>query len=215
MTAGILIRSYTLADLAGLIAIQRDCFPPPFPPELWWTSEQIASHVRLFPEGALCAVDVASGELVGSATAHIVRFDPAHPAHTWSKISADGWLTNHSPAGDTLYGVDVGVRPAWRGRGVAKAFYQARFALVRRLGLARFQCGSRLSGYHRYADTLTPEAYADAVVAGRLVDPVVTPQLKTGMRPVTVVRGYLSDAESSDNALLMEWRNPELPLVAR
>lgn len=87
--------------------------------------------------------------------------------------------------------------------------YEARYALVRHLGLKRFLAGSRLSGYRAHADRLTPEQYADAVVRGDLNDPVITPQLRSGLRPVRVVRGYLPDEESCDNALLMEWRNPE------
>jgi len=200
------IRPYTLADLPGLLAIQRECFPPPFPPELWWQPEQIATHVRLFPDGALCAED--AGELVGSATAHIVHWEPQQAAHTWSEASDNGWLRNHDPAGNTLYGVDIAVRPAWRNRGVARALYEARYDLVRRLGLKRFLAGSRLSGYRVHADRLTPEQYAEAVVRGDLSDPVITPQLRAGLQPLRVVRGYLPDEESCDNALVMEWRNP-------
>ena len=200
------IRPYTLADLPGLQVIQRECFPPPFPPELWWQPEQIATHARLFPEGALCAED--DGELVASATAHIVHWEPEQPAHTWSEASDNGWLRNHDATGNTLYGVDIAVRPAWRGQGVARALYESRYDLVRRLGLKRFLAGSRLSGYRLHADHLTPEQYADAVVRGDLSDPVITPQLRSGLRPVRVVRGYLPDEDSGDNALLMEWRNP-------
>lgn len=202
------IRPYTMADLAGLLVIQRECFPPPFPPELWWQPEQIASHVRVFPSGALCAED--DGELVASATAHILRWDPRGPDHTWSAASDHGFLRNHDPRGNTLYGVDVAVRPAWRGHGVARALYQARFALVRTLGLERFLAGSRLSGYRAQHRHMSPEQYADAVVRGELDDPVITPQLRAGLHPLRVVRDYLPDEESCDHALLMEWRNPDL-----
>jgi ribosomal protein S18 acetylase RimI-like enzyme len=178
------IRPYTLADLAGLLRIQRDCFPPPFPPELWWQSGQIASHVQRFPAGALCAE--LEGELVGSATALILRWAPGDPPHTWSQASDDGWLRNHDAGGDTLYGVDLAVRPAWR-------------------GLRRFLAGSRLAGYRPHRERLTAEQYAAAVVRGELADPVVTPQLRAGLRPVQVVPGYLPDEESCDHALLMEW----------
>lgn len=211
--AAIRIRTYAVADVPGLTRIQSECFPPPFPESLWWTAGQIEAHVRTFPEGALCAevmMPDGSTELVASATAHRVRIDLADLDHTWAEMTADGWLTNHDPAGDTLYGVDIAVRPAWRGRGVARALYEARFALVRRLGLRRLLCGSRLSGYHRHRDRLSPEAYAAEVVAGRLADPVVTPQLRLGLRPLQVVRGYLPDADSADCALLMAW-NPEQP----
>ncbi|MBA3684447.1 MAG: GNAT family N-acetyltransferase [Planctomycetes bacterium] len=204
------LRSYRPGDLEQLVAIQRECFPPPFPAELWWTKAQIASHCHLFPEGALCA-EAEDGSLVGSATAHLLRWDPQDPDHTWAEAADGGMLANHEPDGDTLYGVDVAVRPAWRGRGIARQFYQARFALVRSRGLRRFLAGSRISGYHLHRDRLSPEAYAAEVVAGRLSDPVVTPQLRAGLVPVRVVRGYLPDAEASDCALLMQWQNPDIP----
>jgi hypothetical protein len=43
------------------------------------------------------------------------------------------------------------------------------------------------------------------MIAGRLVDPVVTPQLRSGLRPYGVVHNYLPDHDSCDNALLMGW----------
>jgi GNAT superfamily N-acetyltransferase len=153
---------------------------------------------------------VADGAIVASATAHIIRSDPAHDHRTWTEASADGWLGNHDPGGDTLYGVDIAVAPPWRGRGIARLLYAARFALVRQHRLRRFLAGSRLAGLHHHPG-LDAEAYAAAVVAGTLVDPVVTPQLRAGLTPLRVVHGYLADTEARDCALLMEWRNPELP----
>lgn len=196
------VRPYTLTDFDQLLRIQQECFPPPFPAELWWKREQIASHVAHFPVGALCAV--SAGELVGSATCTRLVFDPKHPGHTWAQAADDGWIRTCDPHGDTLYGIDVAVRPNWRGRGVARALYQARFALVRRLGLKRFLAGSRISGCHLHRD-LTPEAYAAEVIAGRLTDPVITPQLKAGLHPLGVVHDYLADEEAGNCALLMEW----------
>ncbi len=203
------IRSYGEDDFPALLRIQRECFPPPFPPDLHWTLAQVRSHAQRFPEGALAAT--CAGELVGSATAHILAWDLAC-AHTWAQASADGFLTNHDPHGDTLYGVDVAVRPAWRRQGVARALYAARYDLVRRLGLARFVAGSRLAGYsaaRARQPGLEPEDYAAAVVGGARADPVITPQLRAGLRPLRVVRGYLPDAEAADCALLMEWTHPE------
>jgi len=202
MMNDVLVRPYTLNDFDQLMRIQRECFPPPFPAELLWKREQISSHVAHFPEGALCAV--SGDQLVGSATCTRLLFDPAHPGHTWAHAADDGWIRTCDPLGDTLYGIDVAVRPAWRGRGVARALYQARFALVRQLGLKRFLAGSRISGYHRQRQ-LTPEAYAAEVIAGRLTDPVITPQLKAGLRPVCVVHDYLPDEEAGNCALIMEW----------
>lgn len=201
------VRLYTPDDYPQLLAIQRACFPPPFPEDLLWTRAQIESHCRVFPEGAIAAE--IDGRLVGSSTAHIVRFNPGGHAHTWSGATADGFLTNHDPAGDTLYGADICVIPEARGRGVARAMYRTRYALVRRLGLKRFVAGSRLSGYRQHAHRLTPEQYASEVAKGRMIDPVITPQLKSGLTPYVVVNGYLPDHDSCDCALLMAWINPD------
>jgi GNAT superfamily N-acetyltransferase len=202
------IRPYTVADTERLVDLQRDCFPPPFPPELWWTPAQIAGHARIFADGALC-VEADDGSLIASATAHRVNLDLAHPQHRWADISADGTLANHDPQGDTLYGVDMAVRPAWRRRGVARSLYVARFALVRRLGLRRFAAGCRLSGYHRHAADMDIDSYGAAVMAGRLVDPVATPLLRAGLRGVAVLHDYLPDAESHNHALLVVWNLPD------
>ncbi|GFM13201.1 acetyltransferase [Bacillus sp. FW1] len=48
------IRNYNETDIKGLISLQRECFPPPFPQELLWSESQLDSHIKTFPEGALC-----------------------------------------------------------------------------------------------------------------------------------------------------------------
>lgn len=200
----ITVRPYTLADWPGLFQIQRECFPPPYPEKQLWSREQIESHIRHFPEGALCAA--VGGELAGSCTCLIIQFDPGHPQHAWAEVTGDGFIHTHNPQGDSLYGVDMAVRPAWRRQGVARAMYAARFDLVRRLGLKRFLAGGRMPGYHRYRDRWSPEEYAAAVIRGDVEDLVITPQLRAGLKPLQVVHDYLPDEESANCALLLEWR---------
>lgn len=204
--APIFIRSYTEADIPQLREVQRECFPLPFPEEQLWSREQLESHIRTFPEGALCAE--ASGMVAGSCTNLIISFDPAHPQHTWSEVSDDGFIRTHNPRGNTLYGIDIAVRPAFRGQGIARRLYEARFELVTRLGLERFLTAGRLPGYHRHQGHMSVEAYAAKVIEGELTDPVITPQLRAGLKPVAVVRDYIPDEESGNNALMLEWRNP-------
>ena len=197
------IRPYGADDIPALRAIQQACFPPPFPQSLLWTREQILSHVEHFPAGALCAE--IDGQVVGSATALIRRWHADDPPHTWSEASDHGFLRNHDPHGTALYGVDIAVHPSARRHGVARALYQARYRLVRRLSLVAFLAGSRLSGYHLHRSGLTIQDYAAAVARGALIDPVITPQLRAGLRPVQLLTNYLSDEESADAALLMAW----------
>lgn len=84
------IRNYGPEDFPGLIAVQQESFPPPFPPELWWNTEQLGNHVRLFPEGALC-IEV-NGEIAGSMTGLLVKNESVQPghAHTWEEVTDGG-----------------------------------------------------------------------------------------------------------------------------
>lgn len=200
------VRNYGPADFEELIDIQRESFPPPFPSELWWNVVQLQNHVTLFPEGALC-IEV-DGKLVGSMTGLLVPFDPAHPEHAWAEITDEGYIRNHDPNGDTLYIVDISVRPSARKLGLGKQMMFSMYELVIHKNLARLLGGGRMSGYHKVADEMTAEQYLDAVVAGKMYDPVVSFLLRCGRTPVSVVANYLEDEESRNYAALMEWKNP-------
>lgn len=200
-----IVRSYTEADFAEMIEIQRECFPPPFPDELLWNREQLRKHVQLFPDGALC-VEI-EGNLAGSMTTLIVTHDDRHP-HAWSTVTDDGYIRNHDPNGDTLYVVDISVRPAYRSLGIGKLLMQSMYYVVVQHKLKRLLGGGRMPGYHRYADKFTPEDYLDKVVDGELNDRVISFLLRCGRLPVGVAHDYLEDAESRNCAALMEWRNP-------
>ncbi len=200
------IRRYTERDFEGLIKIQAECFPPPFPSELWWNKEQLANHVSLFPEGALC-VEV-EGELAGSMTGLVVAYDADHPQHTWAEITDEGYIRNHNPQGNSLYVVDISVSPRYRKLGLGKWMMQTMYEVVVQLGLERLLGGGRMSGYYAQADRFTPQQYLEEVLAGRLKDPVITFLLRCGRTPVAVLDNYLEDEESLNHAVLMEWRNP-------
>lgn len=201
-----LIRNYEASDFPDLIRIQQESFPPPFPSELWWNEEQLYQHVTLFPEGALC-VEV-SGELAGSMTGLLVDFDPKHPEHTWEEMTDGGYIRNHNPRGNTLYVVDICVRPAYRKFGLGKWLMLAMYDVVIQKGLERLLGGGRMPGYHKHADLMSAEQYVAAVVRGELKDPVITFLLRCGRIPVGVAANYLDDDESCNYAVLMEWSNP-------
>jgi hypothetical protein len=74
--------------------------------------------VTLFPQGALC--NEVDGEIAGSMTGLLVEIDPQHPEHSWEEITDNGYIRNHNPKGNTLYVVDIGVRPAFRKLGLGK-----------------------------------------------------------------------------------------------
>lgn len=200
------IRNYEEKDFSGLIDIQKESFPPPFPADLWWSIEQLKNHITLFPEGALC-VEV-DGELAGSMTGLLVDFDPNHPEHTWEEITDNGYMRNHNPNGNTLYVVDICVRPSYRTFGLGKWLMFAMYDVVIHKGLVRLLGGGRMPGYCKKANEMTPQQYLDSVVKGDLKDPVITFLLRCGRMPVQVVANYLEDEESCNYGTLMEWKNP-------
>ncbi|MBG9451602.1 acetyltransferase [Cytobacillus firmus] len=200
------IRNYTKEDFDQLIDIQAECFPPPFPSDLWWNREQLANHVELFPEGALCIE--ADGVLAGSLTGLIVDFDPSHPQHTWEEITDSGYIRNHKPQGNTLYIVDISVRPGFRKLGLGKLLMQSMYQTVINLGLDRLLGGGRMPGYHKCAHELSAEDYLQQLIEGKKKDPVITFLLRCGRTPLCVAENYLEDEESLNYGALMEWKNP-------
>lgn len=203
------IRNYQKEDFPALIRIQQECFPPPFPSDLWWNTEQLHNHVSLFPEGALC-IEI-DGEIVGSMTGLLIDFDPKHPDHTWEEITDNGYIRNHTPKGNTLYVVDISVRPSYRKLGLGKWLMLSMYEVVVHHKLERLLGGGRMPGYHKKAHEMTVEQYLEAVVNGDLKDPVITFLLRCGRTPIKVVANYLEDEESCGYGALMEWRNPLLP----
>lgn len=207
------IRPYGPADFAALVGIQRECFPPPFPEEALWSRDQLSTHLELFPEGAL-TIEV-EGRVCGSITGMLCHYDLDGPDHAWGPLTDWGYIRTHDPTGDTLYIVDISVRPAARSLGLGRQLMLAMYEVVVHRRLARLLGGGRMPGYHRHADRMSPQAYLDAVVRGDLADPVITFLLRCGRLPVRVVPDYLDDAESGNCAALMEWRNPFLPQMPR
>jgi len=199
------IRNYVRGDFARLIALQENCFPPPFPSDLWWSESQLTEHVTRFPEGALCAE--LEGRIVGSMTA-LRRTFHDYVTHDWGSATDDGYIRNHDPEGDTIYVVDICIAPEFRKLGIGKWLMQSMYETVVHLGCLRLLGGGRMPGYQAYADRMTPEQYVDQVADGHRYDPVITFLLKCGRMPIGIVANYLEDEQSAHYAALMEWRNP-------
>ena len=199
------VRPMRATDFAGVKALCAAVYPST--PS--WNEEQLASHLRVFPEGQLVAVRRDTGEIVGMAASLIVVWVEYDLATSWRDFTDGGMFTNHDPVrGRTLYGAEVMVHPAMQGQGVGKQLYAARRDLARRLGLLRIRAGARLRDYHRHAGRLTPEQYVAAVVRGELSDRTLSFQLSQGFRVIGVASDYLRhDPESLGHAAVIEWVN--------
>ena len=193
----------------ALEALQIACYPTMGAQERM-RAEHFLRHAELFPEGTIVAVEEggdAAGRVIGLGSGLLLDFDFDAPAHRFRDMISDGWYDRHDPAGAWYYGADISVHPEARGRGVGRRLYEARKALVRRLGRRGIVAGGMLPGYdaHRYA--LDVPAYVDRVVAGELHDPTLSFQLANGFRVVGMLPGYLEDPASDDWATLIVWES--------
>ena len=190
-----------------LEAIQRAAFPTLAEAELI-TAAHYRAHIARFPEGQL-AVVTGAGRPVACSTDFRTRIDLTHIEHRYIDAVDHNWLGRHDPDGDWLYGADIGVRPEYRRRGLARLLYEARRALVRRLNLRGHVAGGLLRGYGAWKDRLSAEAYVARVVAGELTDPTLTVQLRCGFEVYGVIQDYVTDPACAHKAAFIVWRNPE------
>lgn len=192
----------------GVVALQRACFPPPFPTELLWEAEQIEAHLERCPECQFVAL--ADDVVIASASALIIG-EKLYQAHRDLMETAGGFtFENHDPDGTTLYAVDISVHPDFRGYGVASALYERRFELVRDLGLTRLATACRIPDYSKWcenrpSDECGLERYVSRVTTHHLNDRTLTPLLKIGMKPKGITRNFIDDPESGNAAVRLEW----------
>ncbi len=206
---GVVVRNTRAEDFPGIRDLAQLIYPDLAP----WSDEQLHQHLEAFPQGQFVAVDRATGHIVGMCSGLIIDWDRYEPDMDWSQFTNGGTFTNHDPVyGATLFAADVMVRPGVQGQGVGKRLYKkGRFDLARQIGLRRILAGSRLRGYHRYADRMSAADYVVEVVAGRLNDPTLSFQLKQGFHVIAVVGGYFrGDPESEGWAAVIEWLNPDV-----
>ena len=203
MTELIEIRHLEITDYEAMKAAMLQAYPRL---ATYWRREQLARLISLFPEGQL--VLTVNGELVAAALALIIDHSKLDDEHTFAQVTGNYSFSTHDPAGDLLYGIEVFVVPAMRGRRLARRLYDARKELCERLNLRAIAFGARIAGYHKYQDTLSPKEYVRQVRDRQLVDPALNFQLANDFHPVRVLRHYLpGDEASGDHALLMEWDN--------
>lgn len=193
----------------ALAELQRIVFPTLTDDELL-TEEKYLKHLEIFPEGQFVALmRTPDGDrVVGATSTFRTNFDFDHIQHTFLEASADGWLTNHDPNGEWLYGIDLAVHPEFRGRHIGRRLYEARQQLVYELNLRGEIAGGMLPGYHYHRRKLTIAQYVLRVKQGRIFDPTLTMQLKNGFRIRGILYNHLTDPRSNNAASLIVRENP-------
>lgn len=198
----LVVRPLKIEDYDALVAMQLKCFPDMQP----WGHDQIESQLKYFPEGQL--VIECDGRVVASSSSLMLDYDDELEWCNWKKIADAGYIRNHCPNGDTLYGIEIMVDPDFRGMRLSRRLYDARKELCRSRNVEQMIVGGRIPGYHKYADKMKASEYVDRVINKSIFDPVLTAQVANGFALEGLLKDYLpSDTESCGYATFLLWRN--------
>ncbi len=175
-------------------------------PEMYWRESQIESLIRKFPEGQV--VIKVNGQIAGTALSIIVDYNNFGDAHTYAEITGNYSFNTHSDTGDVLYGIDVFIKPEFRGLRLGRRLYDYRKELCERHNLKGIVFGGRIPNYHKYKDRMAPKEYIEKVRLREIHDPVLNFQISNDFHPIKVMKNYLEgDTASNEFAVLLEWNN--------
>lgn len=165
-------------------------------------AEHYLKHLEIFPEGQFVVTD--NERVIGMTTTMRTFFDFANYNHTFAETIAGGWLSNHNPGGDWLYGLDMGILPGYRGLGLARVLYRARHELVKALGLKGQLTVGMMSGYGSVSHEMSGEDYYRELLEGKRTDPTVSKQIKIGFEPVALMSEHLNDPVCGNYGVLIK-----------
>jgi predicted amidohydrolase/GNAT superfamily N-acetyltransferase len=175
-------------------------------PDSYWKEHHIKSLIEQFPDGQV--VVKVNNEIAGCALSIVVSEDDFKDRLTYKEITGSYTFKTHSPNGNILYGIDVFIKPQYRGLRLGRRLYDYRKELCERMNLKGIAFGGRIPNYHNYKDSLTPKEYIFKVRAKEIDDPVLNFQMSNDFHPVKILTGYLEgDKASNEYAVLLEWDN--------
>ena len=175
-------------------------------PNSYWKEKHIASLINQFPEGQV--VIKVNNQIAGCALSIILDYDKFDDHHTYKEITGDYSFNTHTKDGDVLYGIDVFIKPEFRGLRLGRRLYDYRKELCEQLNLKGVAFGGRIPNYHKYAEQMSPKEYISKVKRKEIHDPVLNFQISNDFHPAKVLKGYLEGDEASNEfAVLLEWDN--------
>jgi predicted amidohydrolase/GNAT superfamily N-acetyltransferase len=175
-------------------------------PNSYWKEHHIKTLIDKFPEGQV--VIKVNDQIAGCALSIVVDYDSFDSNHTYKQITGNYTFNTHTQKGDVLYGIDIFIKPEFRGLRLGRRLYDYRKELCERLNLKSVAFGGRIPNYHKYANDLTPKEYISKVRLKEIDDPVLNFQVSNDFHPSKILKNYLDgDEASNEYAVLLEWDN--------
>lgn len=198
------VRQATPGDVPGIVALVDKAYDR----ISGYSRGMIRGQINNYPDGQFVAL--YEGKIAGYCASMRLDERLALAPHSWEEITNDGLGSRHDPTGDWLYGFEMCVDPELRGVRLGQRLYDARKSLAERLELKGIVIGGRLPFYARNRRKVDgPQDYLEQVREGKIKDPILGFQLKSGFEPIGILEKYLPEDKSSLGlAAHLVWRNP-------
>ena len=198
----IIVRELRDSDAPEVVELGRKCYPGQEP----WTEKHVRSWVANYPKGQI-GIEY-DGKIVACCASVLLQYEENLPWYDWRKVSDNGFIRNHNPKGDTLYGIEIMVDPEFRGLKLARRLYNERKRIAREANAKQIIVGGRIPGYHEHAKEMSARDYVEKVMDRSLHDPVLTTQVGNGFVLQRLIPDYLpTDWESCGYATFLKWTN--------
>ena len=140
------LRNAQPTDVAAILRLIRRVYPdmPGYAPAM------VRGQINNYPQGVFVAL--YDNRIVGYCATMRVDRGMAFSPHDWEEITANGFGTRHTPAGEWLYGYELAVDPKLRGLRIGQRLYDARKALAEELDLHGIVIAGRMPGFSRTGD---------------------------------------------------------------
>lgn len=186
-----IFRNAGLSDVNDLVELEKEIWGE----DMFAEHDKWAARINKFPEGVRLVIQ--NGILIGAGV--VLRVDWKYPDGyypTWAEITDNGYIGNHSPAGNVLYGVDISVRP--KKEGIAGKILQWSLDMIKECHIARGMLGCRIPSLVQkvpaeQSSRLTPEQVCELALA----DPSVQFFMGYGFKLVAARKDYFPEDEAS------------------
>lgn len=158
-----IFRDANLGDVENLIDLEREIWGE----GMYADRDKWLARLKNFPQSV--RIVIQNGILIGAGV--VLRVDWNYPEGyypTWAEVTSDGYISNHSPTGNVLYGVDISVRP--KKEGIAGKILQWSLDMKKEHGISKGMLGCRIPSLSQkvhasMSELLTPEQVKDLALA--------------------------------------------------